>query len=65
MKPNPFLKFITKEMVEALDERMNKKKRKRKNFRSLFNLKHSGFRWFGMLPFSFKIAWQKRKRIKS
>ncbi|RSL30946.1 YqzE family protein [Salibacterium salarium] len=64
MKPNPFVKYVTKEIVEAIDERAQHKSKSPVRFTKL-NLSHIGFRWFGMLPSSFKIAWKKRKKFRS
>ncbi|WP_175487404.1 YqzE family protein [Alteribacillus persepolensis] len=61
MEPNPFVKYITQQIVEALDNRF---KRPSKHTRSH---KHGNFstRWFGMLPHSLRITWRKMKKIRS
>ncbi|RSL34537.1 YqzE family protein [Salibacterium salarium] len=65
VKPNPFVKYVTKEIVEALDERMQYRAKTKKSlsFRKI-HLNQFGFRWFGMLPSSLKIAWEKRKKFR-
>ncbi|WP_240378108.1 YqzE family protein [Bacillus piscicola] len=63
MEPNPFVKFITKELVEALekqnDGRSENQDRKRK--RPFFPRKDNFlYRWFGMVPYSLKM-WRKKQ----
>ncbi|SFL67751.1 hypothetical protein [Salibacterium qingdaonense] len=60
MTPNPFLKYLIMEAVEALETKLGgaKKEKKQHDFRP----ERIGFRWFGLLPLSFKVAWQKRRR---
>ncbi|MGY4690270.1 hypothetical protein [Salibacterium sp. K-3] len=61
MTPNPLLKDIIKQAVEALEARMGQQKKKKE--RHGFRLEQIGFRWFGLLPLSIKVARQKRKKL--
>ncbi|SFP22572.1 YqzE family protein [Salibacterium halotolerans] len=60
MTPNPFLKYIIKEAVQALETRVDSGKKEKK--RHAFRAERIGVRWFGLLPLSFKMVWQKRKK---
>ncbi|MFD2704287.1 hypothetical protein [Salibacterium lacus] len=60
MTPNPFLKYLIMEAVEALETRIGSGKKEK--IRHGFRPERIGFRWFGLLPLSFKVAWQKRRK---
>ncbi|MRH43142.1 YqzE family protein [Aquibacillus halophilus] len=59
MSGNDYVKFMTQEIVKYMDtphEERKKKKNQRSNNKNTF----SG-RWFGLLPFAFKLLVKKKK----
>ncbi|SFE30316.1 YqzE family protein [Alteribacillus iranensis] len=59
MKPHPFVKFITEEIVGAIDQKNDRSKKTKSTTTK------EGFwsKWFGMVPYSVKMSWKQRRRM--
>ncbi|WP_139185879.1 YqzE family protein [Alteribacillus bidgolensis] len=61
MTPHPFVKYLTQQIVEALDNRVTQKSK----VSTSKNLNNFWTRWFGMLPYSISVTLRKMKRIRN
>ncbi|MFB4164823.1 YqzE family protein [Alteribacillus sp. JSM 102045] len=57
MKPNPFVKYITQELVEAIDNRL----KKTPNVSRSRHINNFWTRWFGILPYSVSMVFKKKE----
>jgi hypothetical protein len=60
MSTNDYVKFVTQQIVSYMDspkEKRKSNKQERKNKRAPFLN-----RWFGVLPFAFKLLFRRNKR---
>ncbi|MDL4841562.1 YqzE family protein [Aquibacillus rhizosphaerae] len=61
MSGNDYMKFMTQEIVKYMDmpQEEKKKRKQEKHFRKKQESMSS--RWFGLLPFAFKLLVKKKK----
>ncbi|WP_226035035.1 YqzE family protein [Aquibacillus saliphilus] len=61
MSGNDYVKFMTQEIVKYMDTPQDERK-KRKNKQRMSKENNISGRWFGLLPFAFKLLVKKKKQ---
>ncbi|MFD1335485.1 YqzE family protein [Oceanobacillus iheyensis] len=58
MKGNDYLRYMTEQVVTYLDLPKEEKRKRKKRYKRTNDVYQS--RWFGVLPFTFKLWYKKR-----
>ncbi|MCT2537544.1 YqzE family protein [Aquibacillus koreensis] len=61
MSGNDYMKFMTQEIVKYMDMPQEERKKRRQENKSQRKQDTLSNRWFGLLPFAFKLLVKKKK----